>query len=123
MAKILIVEDDEMLVRMYTKKFENEGFQVVSAYSGGEGQVAAEKEKPDAMLLDIMMPCMDGFSLVRALKEKEATKNIPIVIFTNLGTSELFVNEAKQLGVQDYLVKYKTSAKEVVETIKKYIDK
>jgi len=117
MKKILIIEDDVVLVRMYTKKFEHDGFQVVAAYSGGEGLVAAPREKPDCILLDIMMPGVDGFAVIRKLKQDETTHNIPIVILTNLGTSEIFIEEAKRLGVKDYLVKYKTGSKDVVQVV------
>src|SRR3989304_4689106 len=117
MPKILIVEDDEVLVKMYQKKLEHEGFQVAVAYSGGEGLVAASREKPDLILLDIMLPAVDGFEVIKNLKAVRETKDIPIVILTNLGTSEIFINEAKRLGVKSYLVKYKTSANEVVEKI------
>ena len=123
MAKILIIEDDMVLVRMYTKKFEHDGYQVVAAYSGGEGQVAAPREKPDCILLDIMMPGVDGFSVIRTLKQDPLTRNIPIVILTNLGTSGIFIEEAKRLGVKDYLVKYKTGSKEIVQIVEKTISK
>lgn len=123
MSKILIIEDDIVLSRMYQKKFERDGYQVIAAYSGGEGLVAASREKPDCILLDIMMPAMDGFTVIRNLKQDEATRNIPIVILTNLGTSEIFIEEAKRLGVKDYLIKYKTSAKDVVAVVEKAINK
>lgn len=119
MAKILIVEDDEVLVKMYTRKLEHDGYEVAVAYSGGEGIIAATREKPDLILLDIMMPTVDGFEVIKNLKAVPETKDIPIIIFTNLGTSEIFINEAKRLGVKDYLIKYKTSASEVVNRIKK----
>ena len=121
--KILIIEDDIVLSRMYQKKFAHEGFQIVAAYSGGEGLAAAAREKPEAILLDIMMPAVDGFAVIRALKKDETTRDIPIIILTNLGTSEIFIEEAKRLGVKDYLIKYKTSAKEVIETVKKNLNK
>ncbi len=117
--KILIIEDDVVLSKMYQKKFEIEGYEVAAVYSGGEGLVAASKEKPDAILLDIMMPAMDGFAVIRKLHEEKETANIPIIVLTNLGTSPVFVEEAKRLGVKDYLVKYKTSASKVIETVKK----
>ncbi len=120
-GKILIVEDDVVLVRMYSKKFEHDDYQVVAAYSGGEGLALASREKPDCILLDIMMPAMDGFEVIRNLREDETTRNIPIVILTNLGTSEVFIEEAKRLGVSDYLVKYKTGSKEVVTVVEKAI--
>lgn len=119
--KILIIEDDVVLTRMYTKKFEHDGFEVIATYSGGEGLAAAPREKPNCILLDIMMPAIDGFAVVRALKKDSATRDIPIIILTNLGTSEIFIDEAKRLGVKDYLIKYKTSSKEVVERVEKAI--
>jgi len=118
MSKILIIEDDETLVKMYQRKLEHEGFQVAVAYSGGEGMLKAPREKPDLILLDIMMPAVDGFEVIKNLKAVRETKDIPIIILTNLGTSEIFINEAKSLGVKNYLVKYKTSADEVVVKIK-----
>ena len=122
MPKILIVEDDEILVKMYKRKFEHDGFTVTAAYSGGEGIIAATREKPDLILLDIMMPAVDGFEVIKNLKAVPETKNIPVIVLTNLGTSEIFINEAKRLGVKDYLIKYKTSASEVVKTVKKELN-
>ena len=123
MAKILIIEDDIVLSRMYQKKFEHEGFQVAAAYSGGEGLQKAPMEKPDVILLDIMMPAVDGFAVIRSLKKDETTKDTPIIILTNLGTSQIFIDEAKRLGVKEYLIKYKTSSKEVVEAVKRALGK
>jgi len=123
MAKILIVEDDETLARMYQKKLEHEGFLVETAFSGEEGLKAVEKEKPDLILLDIMMPGIDGFAVVKQLKADNETKDIPIIILTNLGTSQIFIDEAKMLGVDVYLIKYKTSAAEVVAKIKAELSK
>lgn len=123
MAKILIVEDDEILARMYQKKLEHEGFATQNAFSGEEGLKAVKNEKPDLILLDIMMPGIDGFAVVKQLKADSDTKDIPIIILTNLGTSQIFVDEAKMLGVNEYLVKYKTSASEVVTKIKEELSK
>lgn len=117
MKKILIIEDDVILVRMYSKKFEHEGYQVITTYSGGEGLAAAPREKPDLILLDIMMPAMDGFSVIKELRADPVTEKIPIIILTNLGTSEVFIQEARRLGVKDYLIKYKVSAKDVVSKV------
>ncbi|KKQ90583.1 MAG: Response regulator [Berkelbacteria bacterium GW2011_GWA1_39_10] len=122
MPKILIIEDDEILSKMYAKKFTSDGYQVVVAYSGGEGILTAKKEKPNCILLDIMMPVVDGFQVIRELKKDPDVKNIPIIILTNLGTSEIFIGEAKRLGVKDYLIKYKTSAKDVVTAVKKALN-
>lgn len=118
MPKILLVEDDETLSKMYQKKLEIESFEVVAAYDGPEGVKKAQEENPSLILLDIMLPGMDGFGVVKELQKSEKTKKIPIVILTNLGTSETFIDEAKILGVRQYLVKYKTSADEVVRVIR-----
>lgn len=118
MAKILIIEDDEILVKMYKRKLEHEGFEVATAFSGGEGMIAAPQEKPDLILLDIMMPAVDGFEVIKNLRAVKETKDIPVIILTNLGTSDIFLNEAKRLGVKQYLIKYKTSTNEVIEKIK-----
>lgn len=123
MPKILIIEDDVVLSRMYQKKFEHEGFEVAAAYSGGEGLQKAPMEKPEVILLDIMMPAVDGFAVIRTLKKDENTRDIPIIILTNLGTSPIFIDEAKRLGIQEYLIKYKTSAAEVVAAVKRALEK
>lgn len=120
-GKILIVEDDVVLVRMYRKKFELEGFEIIPTYSGGEGLAAASREKPDCILLDLMMPGIDGFTVMKTLKEDANTKDIPIVVLTNLGTSKIFVEEAKRLGAKDYLIKYKTATKDIITLIAKII--
>ena len=122
-GKILIIEDDVVLARMYSKKFEYDGYEVVAAYSGGEGLTAAPREKPDCILLDIMMPGVDGFLVIKTLKQAPETRDIPIIILTNLGTSEIFIEEAKRLGIKDYLVKYKTGSKDVVSVVEKAINK
>ena len=88
MAKVLLVEDDEILHNMYKKKFEYEGFEVVSAFDGSEGVKKAETEKPDVILMDIIMPKMDGFVAVKKIKKNSAISNVPIVMLTNLGQEE-----------------------------------
>ena len=123
MAKILMVEDDETLSKMYQKKLEHESFQVEIAYTGDEGVAQAAVAKPDLILLDIMLPGMDGFGVISELQKDAKTKDIPIIILTNLGTSEIFVDKAKMLGVKQYLTKYKTSAGEVAKAIKEELGK
>jgi len=122
MAKqILIVEDDVAISNLYKKELEKKDYTVIIANSGGEGLKMAEAEKPDLILLDIMMPAIDGFTVIRTLKEKKATAKIPIIILTNLGTSKIFIEEAKRLGVEHYLMKYKTSLKDVIEAVEKVL--
>jgi len=123
MSKILLVEDDEVLAKMYKKKFELDGFEVLVAYSGHDALVVVPQLKPDVVLLDVMMPGMDGFQVLKTLKSDPKVSQIPVVILTNLGSSQMFIDEAKRLGAAEYLIKYKTSAETVLETVKKQINK
>ena len=122
MAKILMVEDDVTLSKMYQKKLLSAGYEVEPTYNGNDAVVKAKEINPDLILLDIMLPGIDGFEVVKQLKKEKITQNIPIIILTNLGTSEIFIDEAKMLGVQQYLVKYKTSGTELVEKIKEELE-
>lgn len=121
--KILIIEDDMVLVKMYQKKLQHEGFEVEVAYSGGEGLAKLGQNKADLILLDIMMPAIDGFAVIKEIRKDEETRSIPIIILTNLGTTEIFIEEAKRLGIKDYLVKYKTSQDQLVEKVKEVLDR
>lgn len=118
MKKILIVEDDVTLAKLYQKKLTLSGFEVEVSFNGKEAVVKATEILPDLILLDIMLPGIDGFEVVKQLQKSEKTKKIPIIIITNLGTSDVFIDEAKMLGVRQYLIKYKTSGTELVEKIK-----
>lgn len=120
MAKILIVEDDQILVKMYKTKFELEGYEVEAAYEGKEGLEKLEQFSPDLILLDLAMPEMDGFEFLKNLAKKERWEKIPVVILTNLG-QESDIKKAKELGAKDYLIKVNLTPKEVVKKIKKYL--
>jgi len=121
-TKILIIEDEEMLVNMYESKFLTEGFQVLKAFNGEDGLALALKEKPDLILLDIILPKMDGFLVLKSLKEETPTKNIPIILLTNLGQDE-DINKGKAMGANDYLVKANLTPSEVVEKVKEILKK
>ena len=116
--KILLVEDDAMVIRMYQRKLEAEGFKLTLAFNGEEGLAALKKEIPDLVLLDIMMPKMNGIEMLKAVKADPALKDIPVIILTNLGDRPEDVQKAKDLGAADYLVKANVSLKELVEKIK-----
>lgn len=119
--KILIVEDDNFLVEMYTTKFELEGFQVVSAEDGEKGLATAKAESPDIILLDILMPKMDGFTTLEELKKDESTKDIPVILLTNLGQKE-DVKKGFEIGAAGYLIKAHFMPSEVVAKIKKILE-
>lgn len=119
-SKILIVEDDTVISAMYKSKFEADGFEILIAADGADGLELAKKEKPNIIMMDIIMPRMDGFSVLTKLKKIGQTKNIPVIMLTNLGTDE-DKDKAKDLGVVDYLVKAQLTPAQISEKIKKYL--
>lgn len=120
--KILLVEDDPFLLSMYSVKFELEGFKVMTAEDGEKGLSMAKKEKPEIILLDIMLPKMDGFEVLKELKKDEGTKKIPVILLTNLSQKKE-VSQGLSLGADDYLIKAHFMPSEVVEKILKVINK
>lgn len=107
MRKILIIEDDIHLTDLYQAKFTIEGFTVIAAGDGGLGIDAAVAQQPNVILLDILMPNVNGFEVLKELKTKSETKDIPVVVYTNLGSSDSDEKRelAFSLGAADYLVK------------------
>lgn len=120
MAKVLIVEDDSLLSRMYQKVFKFENYEVVVAGNGREGVAAAKKEKPTIILLDIMMPDMDGLQALAELKKSEATKEIPVIMLTNMAGSH-DIETALSRGAVKYIIKSEHDPKEVVDMVKEVI--
>lgn len=121
--KILIIEDELDIITIYQVAMEgNDEFEIIVAKNGKEGLEAAAKEKPDLIILDLLMPEMDGFTFLEKIKDKDALKNIPIIIASNLGQSE-DIERAKQLGVKDYLVKDQITATTILERARKYVSK
>lgn len=120
--KILLIEDEEMLANMYEVKFKNEGYDLVKAADGAMGLEMAKTMQPNFILLDIIMPKMDGFSVLKSLKEDPSTKNIPVMLLTNLGQDE-DVQKGKQLGAVGYLVKANVTPSEVVASVQKELAK
>ncbi|MCH8748706.1 response regulator [Patescibacteria group bacterium] len=104
MAKLLLVEDDALLVRLYQKKFTKDGYEVVSAKDGEAGLALIDKEQPDLVLLDIMMPKLSGLEMLERIKANPATRSIPVVILSNLGGEEE-QERALELGAVAYIVK------------------
>ena len=118
---ILIIEDEETISAMYKAKLDKSGnFKVFIADNGVLGLEVAKKEKPDIIMLDIILPQIDGFSVLEELKKKEATKRIPVIMLTNLGTDE-DKEKGKKLGATDYLVKANLTPTQVEEKIKQYL--
>jgi len=119
--KILLVEDDPFLLSMYSTKFELENFKVISASDGEMGLKKAKEESPDLILLDILMPKMNGFEVLEHLKDDSSTKNIPIILLTNLNQKNE-IEKGLSLGADDYLIKAHFMPSEVVGKIKKILN-
>jgi len=120
MAKILIIEDDPLMLRMYQKIFKFEGFEVTVASNGEEGIEQTRKEKPTLILLDIMMPKMNGLEVLDKLKNDPLTKKIPIVMLTNLAGSH-DADKALTLGAVKYIVKSEFDPKQVTNMVKEIL--
>jgi DNA-binding response OmpR family regulator len=119
MKKILIIEDEIVLAEMYKEKLEKEGFEVFLANEIEEGIEIAKKERPDLILLDILLPRENGVSFLEKIK-KEEIKDIPIVAFSNYDDPETR-KRAFELGVKEYLIKANYTPGEIVEKIKNYL--
>lgn len=122
MSKILLVEDDAMLLEMYTLKFKEGGFEIVTATDGEAGLALSKTENPDIILLDIMMPKMDGFAVLAEIKKDSKTASIPVLLLSNLGQKS-DIEKGKELGADDYVVKASLTPAQVVEKVKSYLSK
>ena len=116
-SKILLVEDDKMLADMYITKFSKEGMEIMRAEDGAEGLNMAKEHKPDLILLDIIMPKLDGFAVLRELRKNKDTENVHVLLLTNLGQSE-DVEKGRELGADDYFIKANHTPAEIVEKVK-----
>lgn len=114
--KILVIEDDRFISEVYLAKLSQEGFQTTLVNSGEEAVAKAREEDPDLILLDIFMPKMSGMDVLRMLKEKDDTRNIPVVMLTN-ATEEEYIDTAMGMGASDYLVKSNYTPDEIVHKV------
>jgi DNA-binding response OmpR family regulator len=121
-AHILLVEDDVFLSNIYQKKFELEGFKISTADNGEKGLADAKRKKPDIILLDVLLPKLDGFAVLEKLKEDPATKDIPVILLTNLGQKD-DVEKGLESGAADYLIKAHFKPSEVVDKVKKILQR
>ena len=114
---IFLIEDDEMILRMYAEKLKLAKFNVFTANNGIKGFELIKKRKPNLIISDLVMPNGDGFELLRELKKCNETKNIPVIALTNLN-SDNDKKEVMALGAVDYLVKSDNTPSEVIKKIK-----
>jgi len=117
---ILIIEDEAALLEVLSDKLTREGFTIVKGKDGIEGLKLAQKNVPDLILLDIVMPTMDGVSMLKKLREDKRTENIPVIIISNLSEIERITSilQAKK-GVIEHIVKSHWSMEGLVDKIKK----
>jgi DNA-binding response OmpR family regulator len=114
--KILIVEDDMFIRDIYQVKFSQEGFDVTTAEDGIKALEILEQMVPDIILLDIIMPYMNGMEVLKKIKEKDSLKKIPIIMLTNISEKEK-VTEGTELGIDDYIIKSHFTPSEVVKKV------
>jgi two-component system alkaline phosphatase synthesis response regulator PhoP len=116
--KILIVEDDAILLEMYQDKFIHEGFTVITAENGKDGLQKAIELKPNIILLDLMMPVMNGLEMLKKLREFPQFKRLPVIILTNAGEVENIRETKRYDDACDFLIKSNVSVEEVVKKVK-----
>lgn len=117
--KILLIEDDNSLCQIYRLNFELEGFEIEEAHDGKVGLVYALNHKPDLIILDLMLPGVNGLELLKIIKEKETTKNIPVLVLTNLSGDE--TDEAQKLGAAGCFQKTTITPKGLTSEIRKIL--
>jgi DNA-binding response OmpR family regulator len=118
--KILLIEDEDALQQTMAEYLTAEKFEVVGAMDGQIGLEMAQKESPDLILLDIILPKLDGFSVLEEIKKNEKTKNIPVILLTNLESMEN-IQKAFEKGVVAYLIKADFKLEDVVKKIKEIL--
>lgn len=120
--KILIMEDDPFIAKMYVKKLIKQGYIAKQADNGIEGIDMMQIFLPDLVMLDIIMPQMDGFEVIRKLKQDKKFNKIPIIVLSNLGERE-HIEKCLALGADDYIIKAHFTPEEAIARIKKILNK
>lgn len=118
--KILIIEDDKFLRELIARKLAKDGYDVSEAVDGEEGVKKAKETGPDLILLDLILPEMDGFEVLSKIKQDPASSLIPVIILSNLGQKE-DIEKGLKMGAADYLIKAHFTPGEIVEKIRSII--
>ncbi len=118
--KILLIEDEYILAEMYKDKFTQAGFTVYVAMDSEEGLELTKKEKPDLIVLDILLPRENGITFLKWMKDNEKISSIPVLVFSNYDDPET-KKTASDFGVKDYLIKADYTPKKIVEKVKSYL--
>jgi two-component system phosphate regulon response regulator PhoB/two-component system alkaline phosphatase synthesis response regulator PhoP len=118
--RILIIEDDEHVSKVYEMKFSKEGYNTVLVVNGERAVEKVTSEKPDLIILDLMVPKKDGFAILEEIKKNPSTASIPVLVLSNLG-GKGDQERALGLGANDYMIKVENSMQDVIERAKKYL--
>jgi len=121
MKKILLVENDPFLIDIYVSRLREEGYKVEVALDGERAMEKIKKEKPDLLVLDIILPKMDGWDVLKEITKEVQLKKIKVIILSNLGEQKE-IKKGLEMGAVDYLVKANYTPSEVVEEIKKILE-
>ncbi|MEK7103935.1 MAG: response regulator [Patescibacteria group bacterium] len=122
MPKVLVVEDDKFLRELINRKLQSENFETVLAVDGEVALDLVGKEAPDIVLLDLILPGINGFEVLAKIKENEKLKEIPVIILSNLGQKD-DIDKGMNLGATDYLVKAHFTPSEIIEKINQTLNK
>ncbi len=120
MTKVLVVEDDKFLREMISRKLDKEGYEVVQAVDGEMGERKIKEEKPDLVLLDLILPGIDGFDVLERTKKDPDVADIPVIILSNLGQKSE-VERGINLGAVDFLIKAHFTPAEIVKKIREIV--
>jgi DNA-binding response OmpR family regulator len=118
LKKILIVEDDAILLEMYKDKFVTEGFEVITAINGKEGLEKTLEQKPNIIILDLMMPVMSGESMLKKIREFPQFKRLPVIVLTNAGEVDNIRLTKRYDDACDFLIKSNVSIDDVVDKVR-----
>lgn len=122
MTHVCVVEDDSFLAGIYQKKFEAEGFKVTRVDNGARALAEIKKKKPDVILLEVLLPQVDGFTVLGQLKADSTVHYIPVILLTNLGQKS-DVEKGLNLGAADYLIKAHHTPMEIIEKVREVLRK
>lgn len=115
--RVLIIEDDTFLRELISQKLSKEGYSIIEAIDGEEGVKKTKEEKPEIILLDLILPGIDGFEVLSQIKGDQTTSSIPVIILSNLGQKE-DIERGLKLGAVDYLIKAHFTPGEIIEKVK-----
>lgn len=120
--KILVVEDEHLLRRLLVQSLKEGNFEVIEAIDGEEGIVKAKEERPDLILLDLILPGISGYEVLLRMKKDPLLEKIPVIVLSNLGQEEE-IERAKRLGAKDFMIKAHFTLSQIKEKIEEFFGK